>query len=82
AHLGDLGEAERIAREGVFLAERTEGNLFQGDSLMVLAEVLHRAGRHAESRETAEQALNRYAQKGAVPAMERARTFLAELAPA
>lgn len=79
---GDLDEAERAARQAALLVERAEGNVICGDILMVLAEVLRRVGRATESRESAERALTRYEQKGVVPAMERARTFLAELAPA
>ena len=44
AHRGDLAEAERIAREGVELAGRTDYLVIYGDALVALAEVLLAAG--------------------------------------
>jgi tetratricopeptide (TPR) repeat protein len=80
ASRGDPGEAERLAREAVALAERTDFLADHGDALLDLAYVL-RAGNHiAETRLTSQEALVWYGRKGHVVGAERARSVLAELA--
>ena len=63
AHRGEHTEAERLAREAVEIAERTDGLNFRGDALCDLAEVLAGAGRIDEAAETLERALERYERK-------------------
>jgi len=63
AHRGEHAEAERLAREAVAIAERTDGLNFQGDALCDLAKVLAAAGRADEAGEALEQALDRYERK-------------------
>jgi tetratricopeptide (TPR) repeat protein len=63
AHRGEHQEAERMAREAVDLAERTDQLTFQGDALVDLAGVLAAAGRVDEAAEAYEQALDRYGRK-------------------
>ena len=63
AHRGEHAEAERLAREAVAIAERTDGSELQGDALCDLAEVLAAAGRTDEAAEALEQALDRYERK-------------------
>ena len=53
AHRGEHAEAERLAREAVAIAERTDALNFQGDALCDLAEVLAAAGRTRRGRRSA-----------------------------
>ena len=63
AHRGEHAEAERLAREAVEIAERTDGLNLQGDALCDLAEVLAAAGRSDDAADALEQALDRYERK-------------------
>jgi tetratricopeptide (TPR) repeat protein len=63
AHRGEPAEAERLAREAVAIAERTDALNFQGDALCDLAEVLAAADRQGEATAALEQALERYERK-------------------
>ena len=63
AHRGEHAEAERLAREAVAIAERTDALNLQGDALCDLAEVLAAAGRPGEATAALEQALERYERK-------------------
>jgi tetratricopeptide (TPR) repeat protein len=63
AHRGEHTDAERLAREAVEIAERTDALNNQGDALCDLAEVLATAGRSEEAAQTLEQALERYERK-------------------
>ena len=63
AHRGEHAEAERLAREAVAIAERTDALNYQGDTLCDLAEVLAAAGRPDEATAALEQALERYKRK-------------------
>ena len=53
AHRGEHAEAERLAREAVAIAERTDGLNQQGDALCDLAEVLARRRPHRRGRRRA-----------------------------
>ena len=75
---GDL--AERLAREAVRLAERTDALETRGDALLTMAEVLHRRDRADEAVPFIEQALALYSRKGNVILMARTRELLEELA--
>lgn len=50
SHRGQHKEAERLAREAVFIAEGTDALTWHGDALCDLSEVLTRAGRPQDSR--------------------------------
>jgi len=63
ARRGEHAEAERLAREAVEMAERTDELSFQGDAFCDLAEVLAAAGRPDEAAESFEHALDRYERK-------------------
>ena len=79
ARRGQHAEAERLAREAVAIAERTDMLAVQSDVYADLAEVLALGGRREEATEALEQALDRYQRKGNLVSAERARERLAEL---
>jgi ATP/maltotriose-dependent transcriptional regulator MalT len=68
ARCGDVEGAERLAREAVEAAERTDWPNLQGNALATLAEVHDAAGRPAEAAEVAERAAAVYEAKGNVSA--------------
>jgi len=74
---GEHEEAERLARESVDLASRTDYLENHAMACADLAEVLERAGRTDEARAELEHALRLYEQKGIVVQAERIRTRLA-----
>jgi class 3 adenylate cyclase/tetratricopeptide (TPR) repeat protein len=74
---GELEEAERIARQAVELAGRTDYLENQALARADLAEVLERAGRTDEARMEVEQALHLNERKGIVVAADRLRARLA-----
>lgn len=76
---GETAEAERLAREGTTIIERTDGLNFQGDALCDLAEVLAAAGRDQEAAATLAAALDRYERKQNVPMTRQVRARLAAL---
>ena len=63
AQRGDHAEAERLAREAVAIAERTDALNWQGDALCDLGEVLVVASRTDEAALALEQGLERYERK-------------------
>jgi class 3 adenylate cyclase/tetratricopeptide (TPR) repeat protein len=79
AHRGEHAEAERLAREAIAIAGRTDALNFQGDALCDLAEVLHAAGRTDDAAVTLEQALDRYERKRNLAMAAQARERLAQL---
>jgi tetratricopeptide (TPR) repeat protein len=80
ARRGELEEAERLGREAVDIAERTDGLDWRADALVDLAEVLRLAGRPVDAAGSLEEALRLYEAKGVVPSAQRTRALLAELA--
>jgi class 3 adenylate cyclase len=72
ARLGDLDEAERLAREAVALASRTDFAEARSLATADLAEVLRRAGRRAEAEEALEQAIRLFEQKGDIASAAKA----------
>ena len=74
---GEHAEAERLAREAVAIADRTDLLNFQGDAFADLAETLMLAGRRGEAVEMLEQALERYERKGNAVMAGRIREQLA-----
>jgi tetratricopeptide (TPR) repeat protein len=79
ARRGDLAEALRLAGEAEALAATTDFLVDQADVALDRAEILHLAGRDAEARGTAEDALERYERKGYAIGIRGAREFLAAL---
>jgi class 3 adenylate cyclase/tetratricopeptide (TPR) repeat protein/DNA-binding winged helix-turn-helix (wHTH) protein len=79
AAAGRQADAERLAREAVAIAERTDALGYQGDALSDLAEVLLSSGQRKEAVAVLEQALDRYERKENLVMAERVRTRLAEM---
>jgi tetratricopeptide (TPR) repeat protein len=78
AHRGDVEQAERLAREAVAMAERTDYLELTAEAHAALAEVLHAAGNNEHARLALERAIRLYEQKGNVVAADRARSRLGE----
>jgi predicted ATPase/class 3 adenylate cyclase len=81
ARRGGLAEAERLARQAVALAERTDFLNHRAEALTVLADVLARSGRPEQAKVAREEALDLYEQKGNLVAAGRVRGDLAPSAP-
>jgi class 3 adenylate cyclase/tetratricopeptide (TPR) repeat protein len=79
AHRGEDAEAERLAREAVEIAERTDSLNNQGDALCDLAEVLAAAGRSDEAALALEQSLDRYERKKNLAMVAQVRPKLGQL---
>jgi tetratricopeptide (TPR) repeat protein len=71
ARRGELAEAEAKALEAVAKAAATEFTENHAQSLVILSEVLRRAGRNPEAKEALEQALQIYRAKGNVAQIAR-----------
>jgi DNA-binding SARP family transcriptional activator len=76
---GKHAEAERLAREAVAIAERTDGLNPQGDALCDLAEILAAGGKADEAGAALQQALARYERKENIVMAERVRARLTGL---
>jgi class 3 adenylate cyclase/tetratricopeptide (TPR) repeat protein len=76
ARRGDVGEAERLAREAVDLMAETDELDRQGDTLLDLAEVLRMGGKDEDAAPVVAEALRLYEQKENLPSAERARALL------
>jgi tetratricopeptide (TPR) repeat protein len=68
ARLGDLPEAERLARANLELVARTDALNRHAEALLALGEVLELAGSEQEAREQVSRALALYEQKGNIAA--------------
>jgi ATP/maltotriose-dependent transcriptional regulator MalT len=79
ARRGAGEEAERLAREAVIIAERTDWLNLRGDSLMDLAAVLRVSGRLEEAGKAAREAVAIFERKGNAAAASRARAVVDEL---
>jgi tetratricopeptide (TPR) repeat protein len=79
ARRGELGPAERLAREAVVLMEPTDMLDSRGETRLALAVVLQAAGRADEAAAEAEAALELFGRKGNVVTAEHARRLLATL---
>jgi tetratricopeptide (TPR) repeat protein len=76
---GEHDEARRLAQHAVDLYAGAQSPWFQGDSLMVLAEVSRAAGLREDAVDAARSALAAYERKGHEPGMASARTLLDEV---
>jgi predicted ATPase/class 3 adenylate cyclase/Flp pilus assembly protein TadD len=81
ANRGDLGEADRLAREAVDLAKGGDGIDDQGEALSGLAQVLVAAGRSEEAVVMLQEAIEKFDQKGNVVSASRARERLTVISP-
>jgi Flp pilus assembly protein TadD len=80
--VGDgLDEAERLAREAVTLAERTDFVNQRADALVDLGIVLGRVGRGEDAQAAFGDAIRLYEDKGNVVAARRVRSDLVMPAP-
>jgi class 3 adenylate cyclase/tetratricopeptide (TPR) repeat protein len=75
AERGDVGEAERIAREAVELAATTDWLVGQADAAWTLASTLFAQNRQTEADRAFEDALNLYERKEAIAMVETARAL-------
>jgi class 3 adenylate cyclase/tetratricopeptide (TPR) repeat protein len=75
-------EAERIAREALAWARRSDSPVLHANAFRDLAEVLAAAGRREEAIAAWHEALGHYERKGIVPLARRVRERLAALEPA
>ena len=78
---GRIGEGEKLAREAVGLAERTDLPSDRGDAFLDLAEVLRTSARLEEAEAAVRRALSLYERKGNLVGADKARSLLAQLAP-
>jgi tetratricopeptide (TPR) repeat protein len=78
ARRGDVEEAERLAREAMALAARTDYLDLRAHTSADLAEVLRLAGRPQASAAASEEAIRLYEQKGNIVAARRLRRLLAD----
>ena len=76
AHQGDLGEAERLAREATELSAQTDYLNHHAEALADFADVLELAGRREEAAAAMEQALELYERKGNLVMAEQTRERL------
>jgi predicted ATPase/class 3 adenylate cyclase len=81
ARRGGLAEAERVARQAVSLAERTDFLNHRADALVVLGGVLAKQERPEAAHDALAGALALYEQKGNLIAAARVRANLAPSAP-
>ena len=79
AQRGELENAERLAREAVELAGRTDFVVDHGRALEDLAEVLRLAGRPQEAPTELDHAIRLYEQKGDLDSAVKAQALLEEL---
>ena len=77
ARRGGLAEAERLARQAVALAERTDFVNHQAEAHAVLGGVLGKRGRYEDSQAALAEALRLYEQKGNLMAAMEVRADLA-----
>jgi class 3 adenylate cyclase/tetratricopeptide (TPR) repeat protein len=76
-----FSEAERLAREALSQAMRTDMPSVQADTMMALAEVLALAGRPKEAVPLVHEAVRLYEARGALGSAGRARVLLGQLDP-
>ncbi|MDH4112992.1 MAG: tetratricopeptide repeat protein [Actinomycetota bacterium] len=81
ARRGAHGDAERMSREALGLAETGDDPVLIAEALSDLAEVLSLAGKQAEARSCLRRALRLYRRKGATALVGRVRERLAALEP-
>jgi tetratricopeptide (TPR) repeat protein len=78
AHLGQLEEAERLAREALVIAEPTD-HPQRADCFEALAIVLWLAGRHQDAAETAQSAVEILEAKGDIVSAARVKRLIGDI---
>jgi DNA-binding SARP family transcriptional activator/tetratricopeptide (TPR) repeat protein len=81
AAAGEVDEAERLARDGVAIAARTDFALMHASTLKSFAEVLLARGDGTAASDATRSALELYERKGNLVAADRTRTALLSLGP-
>lgn len=76
---GDVDEAEELARTAVDL-ERRDSPVNHGQALVVLAEILQRAGKTDDAQAATERALHEFRRKGSQALLDRAHRRLGVIA--
>jgi class 3 adenylate cyclase/tetratricopeptide (TPR) repeat protein len=79
ARRGDSEEAERLAREAVYQADKTDQLDSRAEARVDLAEVLRLGGRHGEAGRELDRAIAMYKEKGNEIAERSARRLLAQV---
>ena len=79
AHRGHYLEAEKLARDAVEIAHRSDGLNMQGEALSDLAEVLRISGRNGDAAEALTEAIDRYDRKRNLVQAAQVREQLAAL---
>ena len=79
ARKGEHPAAEKLAREAVAFAERSDFLLAHADALTDLAEVLELQGKHEQAAEAIRKALDLHERKGNTLATDRMRNRLTQL---
>jgi DNA-binding SARP family transcriptional activator len=79
ARRGAADEAIAVGREAVALAKKSDSLIWQGRTLMDLAEAFFLLGYPREAAEAAEEALQLHERKQNLPGAEQARAFLSAL---
>jgi tetratricopeptide (TPR) repeat protein len=79
---GQHADAERVAREAIVWARRSDSPVIEGDAIVDLAAVLEADGRREEAIAAWKEALGHYERKEIVPSIRRVRERLAALEPA
>ena len=77
ARRDDFSAALSLAEDADALARTTQSPVVLGDAALTLAEVLHLAGRPAESEAEFRRAIDWYERKGLVAFMDRAHALVA-----
>ena len=77
ARAGDLAEGERLAREGVAIAARTDYLLLHAYALLALANVLRLTGAEDDAAAILQLALDLFERKENLPMAEQTRALLA-----
>jgi tetratricopeptide (TPR) repeat protein len=72
ARRSELEQAERLARDSVALAQRTDSLNVHGDALLDLAEILRLLGRRRDAAAATQRALRLYERKGNTVSAEKA----------
>jgi class 3 adenylate cyclase/tetratricopeptide (TPR) repeat protein len=79
ARIGQLEQAEALARQAIALLREVEAPGYQGEALVDLAAVLRQAGKNDEARQMADEALQLLHAKGDRPFAARAAALRADL---
>jgi hypothetical protein len=76
---GAAAEAERLAREAVWLAEAIDYLFVRGDALMDLADVLRSTGHQRDALAAADHAVGFYERKGNLASLAKARSLRTDI---